>query len=116
MIIFPYGFYILDGRSPIYVGNDLEAQDTVRAWLDANPGKVRLGLDVIGPVRISTRFLGWNEQPRSDSMDPRPFLFETTLDGAPDIVTRRLYRDYDAASTGHVELVALARQRLDGTR
>ena len=116
MIIFPFGFYILDGKSPIYVGNDLEAKDFVRAWLEANPGQVRLGFAAIGPARILTRFLGWDEAFRSSSMDPEPLLFETTLDGAPDIGARRLYRDYDDALAGHAELVEIARRRLPEAR
>lgn len=116
MIIFPFGFYILDGRSPVYVGNDLDAQNTVRAWLDANPERVRLAFDAVGPVRISTRFLGWNEQPRPDSMDPAPMLFETTLDGVPELATRRVYGDYETALAGHAELVEIATQSLSKSR
>lgn len=116
MIIFPFGFYILDGKSPIYVGNDLDAKDFARAWLEANPGQVRLGLDAIGTVRISTRFLGWDEAFRSSRMDPEPLLFETTLDGAPDIGTRRLYCDYDDALAGHAEFVEIVRRRLREVR
>jgi hypothetical protein len=116
MIIFPFGFYILDGKSPVYVGNDLEAQNIVRAWMEANPGKVRLGFDAMGPIRVLTRFLGWDESLRSGSMDPEPLLFETTLDGDPEIGTRRLYRDYRAALAGHAELVEIAKRRLDEGR
>jgi hypothetical protein len=35
VIVFPFGFYSLDGRTPVYVGNDLDAQNTVRAWMEA---------------------------------------------------------------------------------
>lgn len=29
MIIFPYGFYILDGARPVHLGNDLEAHEAM---------------------------------------------------------------------------------------
>lgn len=112
MIIFPFGFYILDGKLPVYVGNDLEAQNIVRAWQEANPEKLRLRFDVIGSMQVLTRFLGWNEHLRSDSMDQGALLFEATLDGGGGIPARRLYGEYDAAIAGHAELVEIAISRL----
>src|SRR5689334_11325460 len=109
MNIFPFGFYILDSTSPIYVGNDLEAKDFVRAWLEANPEKAQLAVDAIGPFQILTRFLGWDERLRSGSMDATPLLFETSLDGGPGVAERRRYRDYNAALAGHADLVEIAR-------
>ncbi|MET4041024.1 hypothetical protein ABIC03_002715 [Bradyrhizobium sp. RT6a] len=57
MIIFPFGFYILEGKRPVYVGNDLEVQKTVRSWMGANPEKVRLSFDQIGSAHILTKLL-----------------------------------------------------------
>jgi hypothetical protein len=114
MIIFPFGFFILDEKAPVYVGNDLRAQTIVRAWLEANPDKVRLAFDAVGPARVLTRFLGWDESPRSSSMDPEPMLFESSSDGIPEIAERRLYRNYHAALAGHAELVEIAKARLRG--
>ncbi|MBR0865941.1 hypothetical protein ACVIWV_002441 [Bradyrhizobium diazoefficiens] len=42
MIIFPFGFYTLEGKRPIYVGNDIEAQKTARAWIEAPRGSVKI--------------------------------------------------------------------------
>jgi hypothetical protein len=112
MIIFPFGFYILEGRSPVYVGNDLEAQSIVRTWMEANPEKVCLGLEAIGTIRVLTQFLGWDQSLRPSSMDLVPWLFETVLEGDPEIDARRLYGDYQAALDGHAELVGIATRRL----
>ena len=109
MIIFPFGFFILEDRSPVYVGNDLGARSLVQAWLEANPGLVRLACDVVGPVQVGTRFLGWDESPRAGRMDPEPLLFESRLDGVPEIAERRLYRDGREALAGHAELIEIAR-------
>jgi len=112
MIIFPFGFYILDGQFPIYVGNDLEAQNIVRAWMEANPEKVRLRFDRLGCTQILTKFLGWNTGSRASRMDQEPLLFETIMDRDGEIPVRRLYSDYEAALAGHAELVDIAKSRL----
>ncbi len=113
MIIFPFGFYILDGKIPVYVGNDLDAQNAVRAWAKANPEQVRLGFDEIGAMRVLTIFLGWDRTSSPSRMDQAPLLFETTIvDGRDELHTRRRYSDYDAALAGHAELVGLARRGL----
>lgn len=109
MIIFPFGFFILEDRSPVYVGNDLGAQSFVRAWMEANPELVQLACEGIGPVQVRTRFLGWDETPRSRRMDPEPLLFESRLDGVPEMSTRRLHRDLQEALASHAELVEIAR-------
>lgn len=49
MIIFPYGFYILDGKRPIHLGNDLEAREAMMSWMDAN-NSGHLRSDCIRPV------------------------------------------------------------------
>ncbi|WP_439399512.1 hypothetical protein ACRQ5Q_19340 [Bradyrhizobium sp. PMVTL-01] len=112
MIIFPFGFYILEGKRPIYMGNDIEAQRTVRAWIEANPTTVHLRLDVIGLVQVSTRFLGCDESGRSAAMDHAPRLFATTFCEEGKSTVRRLYSDYDAALAGHAQLVEIERRRL----
>jgi hypothetical protein len=113
MIIFPFGFYILDGKTPVYVGNDLDAQNIARAWMDAHPEQIRLGCDEVGPVRILTVFQSSDLGASRGSMDQAPLLFETTVSGGPDeLQAHRRYRDYDAAREGHAELVELARRRL----
>ncbi|MET4275175.1 MULTISPECIES: hypothetical protein [unclassified Bradyrhizobium] len=111
MIIFPFGFYVLEGKRPIYVGNDLEAQKAMRAWMEANPHRVHLRLEVIGLEQPLTRFRGCDESGRSAAMDYAPLLFETTCYGRKDTV-RRLYHDYDAALRGHAELIEISRKRL----
>jgi hypothetical protein len=112
MIIFPFGFYILEGNRPTYIGNDLEAQKTVRAWIEANPERVRLRFDVVGPTQVLTKFLGWNDGVRSSSMALKPLLFETTLVVDLERATRQFHSDYDAALACHAELVQLAKNRL----
>ena len=110
MIIFPFGFYILDGKTPVHVGNDLDAQNAVRAWAKANPEQVRLGFDEVGAMRVLTIFLGWDRSHSPSRMDPSPLLFETTVvNDREELHTRRRYSDYDAALAGHAELVDLAR-------
>jgi hypothetical protein len=111
MIVFPFGFYILEGKRPVYVGNDLEAQKTVRSWMGANPEKVRLSFDQIGSAHIATKFLGWNAA-RSNSMDRTPLLFEGALIADEQTHVRRFYGDYDAALEGHVKLIEIAKGRL----
>ena len=113
MIIFPFGFYILDGKTPVHVGNDLDAQNTVRAWAKANPEQVRLGFDEAGAMRVLTMFLGWDRSSSPSRMDPAPLLFETTILGSrEELQLRRRYSDYDAALAGHAEIVDLARRGL----
>lgn len=105
MIIFPFGFYILDGKTPAYVGNDLEAQNTVRAWREANPEQVRLGLDVVGPLQIRTTFVGCDYGASRNSMDQSPLLFETVVRRQEETVRERRYGSYDAALAGHAEIL-----------
>ena len=113
MIIFPFGFYILDGKTPVYVGNDLQAQNTVRVWIEVNDEQVTLSFDEVGPMQISTMFRGSDHAVSGSRMDQAPLLFETTISGAPDdLQVRRRYSDYDAALGGHAEMVGLARRRL----
>jgi hypothetical protein len=110
LIIFPFGFYILDGRTPVHLGNDLDAQDAVRAWMKANPDQIRLGFDEVGAMRVLTRFLGWDPVASPSRMDQAPRLFETTITGErEELQLRRRYGDYDDALAGHAELVALVR-------
>jgi hypothetical protein len=113
VIIFPFGFYILDGKMPVYVGNDLEAQNTVSAWKAINAEQIRLAFDKVGPVQISTVFEGWDHGASYAHMDQAPLLFETTVLNDPnDPHQRRRYSGYDAALAGHAELVELARSKL----
>src|SRR3954462_3821974 len=112
MIIFPFGFYILEGKRPIYVGNDLQAQEAVLTWMDANQDKVRLRFDIVGPAQIVTKFLGWNAAFPSVSMDQAPLLFEATLEVDGQVAVRHLYNDYDAALMGHADLTERAKARL----
>lgn len=113
MIIFPFGFYVLDGKTPVYVGNDLEARNTVHAWMEANPEQIRLGFDQVGPMQVLTVFQGSDHGASRSRMDQAPLLFETTISGGPDdLEARRRYNDYDAALDGHAALVGLAKSRL----
>ncbi len=113
MIIFPFGFYVLDGKTPVYVGNDLEAQNTALAWMEANPEQIRLGFDQVGPMLVLTVFQSSDHGASRSSMDQAPLLFETTISGGPDdLEPRRRYSDYDAALEGHAELVGYAKSRL----
>jgi hypothetical protein len=108
MIIFPFGFYILDGKAPVYVGNDLQAQNTVRAWKEANPERVQLGFDEVGSVQVSTIFEGWDHGSSPSRMDSAPRLFETRVLSNQKDLHKRRYSDYDAAMAGHAELVKCA--------
>jgi hypothetical protein len=113
LIVFPFGFYILDGQTPVYVGNDLEAQNSVRAWMKANPEQVRFGFDEVGAMQVRTRFLGWDRSASPSRMDQTPLLFETTIVGGRDEIHMcRRYADHAAALAGHAELVGLARNGL----
>jgi hypothetical protein len=110
LIIFPFGFYILDGRMPVRLGNDLAAQTAMRAWMHAHPEQIRLGCDDIGAIKVETVFLGWDRVASPARMDQTPLLFETTIahgQGEPQM--QRRTSDYDDALTGHAALVALAR-------
>jgi hypothetical protein len=104
MIIFPFGFYILDGKTPVYVGNDLEAQNTVRVWKEANPEQVRLCLDMVGPLQIRTTFVGWDCGASRSSMDQSPLLFETVVLRHEETLRERRYSGYDAALAGHAAM------------
>ena len=112
MIIFPFGFFILEGKRPVYLGNDLRAQKAMQAWIDAHPERVHLRLDVIARAQLLTRFLGFDANGRSAKMVQAPLLFETTLVEDEKTALRRLYSDYDAALAGHVQLMEIARSRL----
>jgi hypothetical protein len=113
MIIFPFGFHVLDGKTPVYVGNDLEAQNTAHAWMEANPEQVRLGFDEVGPMQVLTVFQSSDHGASRSRMDQATLLFETTVSGGPDgLEARRRYSDYDAALEGHAELVGLAKSKL----
>lgn len=112
MIIFPFGFFILEGKRPVYLGNDLEAQKAMRTWIDANPERVHLRLDVIGRAQLLTRFLGFDANGQSAKMVQAPLLFETTCSENEKTTLHRLYSDYDAALAGHVQLIEIARGRL----
>jgi hypothetical protein len=109
LIIFPFGFYILDGKSPVYVGNDLEAQNNVRAWKEANAEQVQLAFDELGsvqePVQVSTVFHGWDHGASYRRIDQAPLLFETRVVSHLWDIQPRRYSDYDAALAGHAELV-----------
>jgi|SRR6478609_4051606 hypothetical protein len=112
MIIFPFGFYVLEGKLPIYVGNDLEAQKAMQVWIEANPQRVRLRLDVIDSKQLLTKFRGFDASDRSATMDQGPLLFETTCCEEEQVIVRRLYGDYDAALRGHAELAEIIRKKL----
>lgn len=112
MIIFPFGFYILHGKMPVYIGNDLEAQKTVIAWKQANVEQIQLGFDQIGPVQVSTVFHGWDHGASHSRMDQSPLLFETVISGGQYDSHQRRYSDCDAALAGHAELVELAERKL----
>jgi hypothetical protein len=104
MVIFPFGFYILDGKTPVYVGNDLEAQKTVSAWKDANPGQVLLSVDQIGASQILTTFQGWDYGTSYRNMDQAPLLFATVISRAQQAGHERRYSVYDDALAGHAML------------
>ncbi|MCK1546955.1 hypothetical protein IVA98_00515 [Bradyrhizobium sp. 160] len=112
MVIFPFGFYILEGASPVYVGNNLEAQRITVAWMDANPDKVCLRSEAVGPTELATKFLGWDGSGGSAGMGQAPFLFATTCSCEGRPLMKRLYRDYEAALAGHTELIELAKSKL----
>jgi hypothetical protein len=114
MIIFPFGFYILDGKTPVYIGNDLQAQNTVCAWKIAHPERVRLRFDEVGSVQVLTIFEGWDHGASRSSMDQAPLLFQTTVFRDQDDLHKRRYSDYDAAMAGHAELLNLARSAKHG--
>lgn len=109
MIIFPFGFYILDGKRLIHLGNDLEARKASTAWLEAN-NNGRLRSDVIAGAQLLTRFLGFDQSGRSAAMNYAPLLFETALCDDGKITRCRLYSDYDAALAGHAELLDISRR------
>ena len=108
MIIFPFGFYILDGKTPVYVGNDLQAQNTVCAWKAANSERAQLGFDEVGDVQVLTIFEGWDHGSSPSRMDSAPRLFETRVLSNQKELHKRRYNDYDAAIAGHAELLKSA--------
>jgi hypothetical protein len=113
MIIFPFGFFILGDTSPIYIGNDIEAQKTVLTWMRLNPDKVLMRSDFVGSTEIVTRFLGWDENGGSATMRQSPLLFKTTSTAEGVVVSHRLYSDFEAAIEGHDDLVQLAKSHLN---
>ncbi|MCK1332824.1 MULTISPECIES: hypothetical protein [unclassified Bradyrhizobium] len=109
MIIFPFGFYILDGKRLIHLGNDLEAQKASAAWLEAN-NNGHLRSDVIAGAQLLTRFVGFDRSGRSAAMNNEPLLFETTFSGDGEITRCRVYSDCDTALAGHAELLDISRR------
>ncbi|MBP0116390.1 hypothetical protein [Bradyrhizobium vignae] len=108
MIIFPFGFYILDGKRPIYLGNNFEAQETMRNWMRLNPDKVLLRSDMVGATEIFTEFLGCDRTAVSATMcQGFPLLFKTTRSAHGVAAEIRRYDAYDDSIRGHTEIVQM---------
>lgn len=59
-----------------------------------------------------TKFLGWNAEFPSVSMDQATLLFEAIIEVAGEVAVRHLYNDYDAALMGHADLTERAKAKL----
>jgi hypothetical protein len=67
---------------------------------------------IIGPVKVSTIFVGFD---LSSGVEGRmPQLFETMVFGDSDVDIQRRYPIYELALAGHVETVTEMRERYDG--
>lgn len=99
--------YILadDGQTPI------PEPDTLRwaQWFES--AKRHVADDEVGPLRVSTVFLGLNHD---FGLGGDPVLWETMIFGAPGELDgyQRRYTSYAEALAGHQEAVALAREAL----
>ncbi|RXH25310.1 MULTISPECIES: hypothetical protein [Bradyrhizobium] len=107
MIIFPYGFYLLNGKRPIHLGNDLEAREAMMTWLDAN-NSGHLRSDMIGGAQLLTRFRGFDDTGWSAAMHQAPLLFETMFCSEGEVTRHRQYAEYDTALAGHAELLDIS--------
>jgi hypothetical protein len=92
-------YYILMDRLPVAV--DLETWSRWFATADR-----RVAQDRIGPVRISTVFLGLNHNMRATG---EPVLFETMIFGGPLDDYQWRYATYADAERGHSEAVTQAK-------
>jgi hypothetical protein len=102
--------YVLDGRTPRRV-------DDVREWGRwFESADRRVASTEIGPVRVSTVFLGLDH---GFGESPRPIVFETMIFGsdapALDHYQER-YATWDEAEAGHARAVALVDDTLGATR
>jgi hypothetical protein len=99
-------FYKLIGRLPVPVANMLDWG----RWRET--GDRRVAQDNIGPMFVSTIFLGLDHQFSPDPQAP-PILFETMIFGADEYDSYlNRYSTWDEAEKGHAEAVEHARQLL----
>ena len=97
------GRYILEGHRPV----SCEDVFTWARWLDSADRHV--ALTVIGPLRVSTVFLGVDH---SFGQGGAPLLFETMIfDGGKDSYQER-YSTWEEAERGHRAAVEIAQQQL----
>lgn len=98
------GQYILHGRRVV------PAPDAIAWALWMARADRRVGLAVVGRVRVSTVFLGFDH---GNGRAP-PILFETMLFGGPSALDQRQrrYATWEQAVAGHARVVALVRRYL----
>lgn len=94
-------YYILDGKQPVHV-TDVERW---AVWFAA-PENRRVAQTAVGPVTISTVFLGIDH---NFSRSGAPVLFETMVFGGPLDGAQQRYRTFDEAAVGHEDMVRQVR-------
>jgi hypothetical protein len=106
------GFYTLNGKEPVYLGNDAAAFVEMSRWRDESWDRCQLAHDEIGKAAISTVFLCWNHSLHRDTLPP--LLFETMVFGGAYNHAQQRYATFDEAMAGHAVFVAQIRQQTNG--
>jgi hypothetical protein len=106
------GFYTLDGKEPVFLGNDSAAFIEMARWRDECWEQCQLAHDEIGNASVSTVFLCWNHGVHRDTAPP--LLFETMVFGGVYNHAQQRYATFDEAMAGHAVFVDQIRQQQSG--
>lgn len=97
-------YFILEGHIP--VACDFTTWTKSRS---GGPHPIHVGLDDIGPARVSTVFLGLDHNFGGDGP---PILFETMVFGGPLTDEMERYVTWDEAAAGHKAMCERVRTAL----
>ena len=97
------GLYVLDGRTPVPVNDNVK-------WGQWFKGADRLvAIDKVGNAEVKTMFLGIDHDFLGTGP---PILFETFVDGGTMEETQDFYTTWEEAELGHTRMVEAVRASL----
>lgn len=100
-------YYILVDNEP----KEVELLDWARWYEDNQPASI-VARDRIGPVEVSTVFLGFDHG--LGQREGPPVLFETMVFGGPLDQTQVRYARHAEAKAGHKQMVERVSERIQG--